>query len=111
MRAFVLLAVFDVGDHGTHCDFSARGMHDLNKGSSHRGFKIDGSLLGLQLAGVIVLALLPIAYPTYVGIFIVTGALRLVAAATADVGDDWNTATRIHHGEEMPAEAAFESQR
>ena len=64
-----------------------------------------------QLAGVIVLALLPITYPTYVGIFMVTGALRLVAAATADVGDDWNTATRIHHGEEMPAEAAFESQR
>jgi hypothetical protein len=34
-----------------------------------------------------------------------------VAAATADVGDDWNTATRIHHGEEMPVETAFESQR
>ena len=64
-----------------------------------------------QLAGVVVLALLPIAYPTYVGIFLITGAFRLVAAATADVGDDWNTATRIHHGEEAPAEAAFESQR
>ena len=64
-----------------------------------------------QLAGVVVLALLPVAYPTYVGIFVVTGAFRLVAAATADVGDDWNTATRIHHGEEAPVEAAFESQR
>ena len=64
-----------------------------------------------QLAGVVVLALLPVAYPTYVGIFLITGAFRLVAAATADVGDDWNTATRIHHGEEAPAEAAFESQR
>lgn len=64
-----------------------------------------------QLAGVVVLALLPVAYPTYVGIFVVTGAFRLVAAASADVGDDWNTATRIHHGEEAPVEAAFESQR
>jgi hypothetical protein len=81
------------------------------RAQSAYGATTAGALAVGQLAGVIVLALLPIAYPTYVGIFIVTGALRLVAAATADVGDDWNTATRIHHGEEMPAEAAFESQR
>ena len=73
--------------------------------------KYTERLLAGQLAGVVVLALLPVAYPTYVGIFLITGAFRLVAAATADVGDDWNTATRIHHGEEAPAEAAFESQR
>jgi len=81
------------------------------RAQSTYGATTAGALAIGQLAGVIVLALLPVAYPTYVGIFIVTGAFRLVAAATADVGDDWNTATRIHHGEEMPAEAAFESQR
>jgi hypothetical protein len=81
------------------------------RAQSAYGATTAGALAVGQLAGVIVLALLPIAYPTYVGIFIVTGALRLVAAATADVGDDWNTATRIHHGEEMPTETAFESQR
>jgi MFS family permease len=64
-----------------------------------------------QAVGVAVLALLPITYVTYVGIFIVTAAFRLVAAATADVGDDWNSATRIHHGNEMPTETALESQR
>jgi hypothetical protein len=64
-----------------------------------------------QAVGVAVLALLPITYVTYVGIFIVTATFRLVAAATADVGDDWNSATRIHHGNEMPTETALESQR
>ena len=81
------------------------------RAQSAYGATTAGALAVGQLAGVVVLALLPVAYPTYVGIFIVTGAFRLVAAATADVGDDWNTATRIHHGEEMPAEPAFESQR
>lgn len=75
------------------------------------GATTAGALAIGQLAGVAVLALLPVAYPTYVGIFMVTGAFRLIAAATADVGDDWNTATRIRHGVEMPAEPAFESQR
>ncbi|MFM9165290.1 MAG: hypothetical protein ACKOQO_00515 [Candidatus Limnocylindrus sp.] len=75
------------------------------------GATTAGALAVGQLAGVAVLALLPVAYPTYVGIFMVTGAFRLIAAATADVGDDWNTATRIRHGVEMPAEPAFESQR
>jgi MFS family permease len=78
------------------------------RAQSAYGATTAGALAVGQLAGVVVLALLPV---TYVGIFIVTGAFRLVAAATADVGDDWNTATRIHHGEEMPAEPAFESQR
>ena len=64
-----------------------------------------------QAVGVAVLALLPITYATYVGIFVVTATFRLVAAATADVGDDWNSATRIHHASEMPAETALESQR
>jgi MFS family permease len=81
------------------------------RAQSAYGATTAGALAAGQLAGVVVLALLPVTYLTYVGIFIVTGAFRLVAAATADVGDDWNTATRIHHGEEMPAEPAFESQR
>ena len=81
------------------------------RAQSAYGATTAGALAVGQMAGVVVLALLPVAYPTYVGIFIVTGAFRLVAAATADVGDDWNTATRIHHGEEMPVETAFESPR
>jgi hypothetical protein len=58
-----------------------------------------------------VLAAFPIAYPTYVVIFLVTGAFRLVAAATADVGDGWDAATRLHHGDEVATEPALESQR
>jgi len=46
-----------------------------------------------------------------VGIFLITGAFRLVAAATADVGEGWGTATRIHHGDELATEPALESQR
>jgi hypothetical protein len=64
-----------------------------------------------QGVGVAVLALLPVAYPTYVGIFLITGAFRLAAAATADVGDTWDAATRIHHGGEVVTEAALDSQR
>ena len=64
-----------------------------------------------QGVGVAVLVLLPVAYPTYVGIFLVTGAFRLAAAATADVGETWDAATRIHHGGEVVTEAALESQR
>ena len=64
-----------------------------------------------QAVGVGVLAVFPIAYPTYVVIFLVTGAFRLVAAATADVGDGWDSATRLHHGDEIATEPALESQR
>ena len=70
-----------------------------------------GALAVGQGAGVAVLALLPVTYPTYVGIFLITGAFRLVAAATADVGEGWGTATRIHHGDELATEPALESQR
>jgi len=58
-----------------------------------------------------VLAIFPIAYPTYVVIFLITGALRLVAAATAEVGGGWDAATRLHHGDEVVTEPALESQR
>jgi hypothetical protein len=64
-----------------------------------------------QAVGVGVLAVFPIAYPTYVVIFLVTGAFRLVAAATADTGDGWDSATRLHHGDEIATEPALESQR
>ena len=64
-----------------------------------------------QAIGVAVLATLPVAYPTYVLIFLVTGALRLVAAATAEVGGGWDAATRLHHGDEVVTEPALESQR
>jgi hypothetical protein len=64
-----------------------------------------------QAVGVGVLAVFPIAYPTYVVIFLVTGAFRLVAAATADVGDGWDSATRLHYGDEIATEPALESQR
>jgi len=70
-----------------------------------------GALAVGQGAGVAVLALLPVTYPTYVGIFLITGAFRLVAAATADVGEGWGTATRIYHGDELATEPALESQR
>jgi predicted MFS family arabinose efflux permease len=64
-----------------------------------------------QAVGVAVLALLPVVYVTYVGIFLITGAFRLVAAATADVGGGWDAATRINHPEEFPPEPALESSR
>jgi hypothetical protein len=44
-------------------------------------------------------------------IFLVTGAFRLVAAATAEVGGGWDAATRLHHGDEVVTEPALESQR
>jgi len=69
------------------------------------------SLAAGQAVGVAVLALLPVTYPTYVGIFLITGAIRLLAAALAEVGDGWDTPTRIHHTQSMPTEAALESQR
>ncbi|RLT47990.1 MAG: hypothetical protein DWI65_04525, partial [Candidatus Limnocylindrus sp. ZSMar2m-chloro-G89] len=64
-----------------------------------------------QAVGVAVLAIFPVAYPTYVVIFLVTGAFRLVAAATAEVGGEWDAATRLHHGDEVVTEPALESQR
>ena len=64
-----------------------------------------------QGVGVAVLATVPVAYPTYVVIFLVTGAFRLVAAATAEVGGEWDAATRLHHGDEVVTEPALESQR
>lgn len=69
-----------------------------------------GLALG-QAAGVAVLALLPVVYTTYVAIFLITGAFRLAAAATAEVGGGWDAATRIHHPEEFPPEPALESSR
>ena len=35
------------------------------------------------------------------------GTLRLVAAATAEVGGGWDAATRLHHGDEVVTEGSF----
>jgi len=64
-----------------------------------------------QAVGVGVLATFPVAYPTYVVIFLITGAIRLLAAATAEVGDGWDAPTRLHHSDEFAPEPALESQR
>ena len=58
-------------------------------------------LTGGQVCSASLLAVLPIAYPTYAILFAVSGLVRLVLSTRVEVGPSWTTATAAFNVDEL----------
>ncbi|MGZ8528907.1 MAG: hypothetical protein ACXWWR_08925, partial [Candidatus Limnocylindrales bacterium] len=69
-----------------------------------QGRFVSGTALGLtggQLANGLILAVLPLGYPTFALLFVVSGLTRFVTAAQADVSDSWTSSTAAYRIEDL----------
>lgn len=69
-----------------------------------QGRFVSGTALGLtggQVANSLILAVLPLGYPTFAILFIVSGLTRFVTAAQADVSASWSSSTVAYRIEDL----------
>ena len=59
-----------------------------------------------QVANGVILALAPLSYVTFAGLFLVSGATRMVVASRAEVSATWGTSTAAFRIEDLRAAAA-----
>lgn len=69
-----------------------------------QGRFVSGTALGLtagQVANALILTALPLGYPTFAILFIVSGLTRFVTAAQADVSASWTSSTTAYRIEDL----------
>lgn len=63
-----------------------------------QGRFVAGNALGMtagQVSNAIVLAFAPLGYPTFAGLFLVSGLTRFIVASRAEVSTTWSTSTAV----------------
>jgi hypothetical protein len=69
-----------------------------------QGRFVSGSALGItagQVANALILAVLPLGYPTFALLFVVSGLTRFVTAVQADVSASWSSSTAAYRLEDL----------
>ncbi|MEA2536354.1 MAG: hypothetical protein QOF11_588 [Chloroflexota bacterium] len=69
-----------------------------------QGRFVSGTALGItagQLANAVILAVLPLGYPTFAILFVVSGLTRFVTAIQADVSASWSSTTAAYRVDEL----------
>ena len=69
-----------------------------------QGRFVAGSALGMTLgqsANAVILAVLPLGFPTFAILFTVSGLTRFVTAVQADVSAQWSSSTMAHRVEDL----------
>ena len=69
-----------------------------------QGRFVSGTALGItagQVANALILAVLPLGYPTFALLFIVSGLTRFVTAIQADVSASWSSSTTAYRIEDL----------
>jgi hypothetical protein len=69
-----------------------------------QGRFVSGTALGLtagQVANALILAVLPLGYPTFAILFVVSGLTRFATAAQADVSASWTSSTSAYRIEDL----------
>jgi hypothetical protein len=69
-----------------------------------QGRFVSGTALGItagQIANAVILAVLPLGYPTFAILFVVSGLTRFVTAIQADVSASWSSTTAAYRIEDL----------
>jgi hypothetical protein len=71
---------------------------------SAQGRFVAGNALGMtlgQAANAVVLAVAPLSYLTFAGLFLVSGLTRFIVASRAEVSANWSSATAVYRVEDL----------
>jgi hypothetical protein len=69
-----------------------------------QGRFVAGNALGMtagQVSNAIVLALAPLGYATFAGLFLVSGLTRFIVAARAEVSAGWSSSTAVYRVDDL----------
>jgi hypothetical protein len=69
-----------------------------------QGRFVAGNAIGMtagQTSNAIVLALAPLGYATFAGLFLVSGLTRFIVAARAEVSAGWSSATSVYRADDL----------